>query len=441
MRKKHRLQFNIGLVIFGAIFIYLIIMMVLYITHRRVDTYQVISGPLTGNDTFTAFIARDEELVLSTGSGYVNHFFSDGSKAGKGQLVCSVSTSTLPLSGKVLTDTDYADFKKLASDFSRSFDMTNYRETYGFKQSVTNLIWDAESVNANSGTFYVASEDGYVSFSSDGYETFSESMLSVDMFRASDAYVATLPDKAEVVAGSALYRVIKGEEWSLYFPITDKQTVKLGSRDRVRVKFLKDGNTETGKLSYIMAGDQRYGKLTFSNGAVRYADLRFVNIELITNTESGLKIPLTSVVNKEFYTVPEELLCYSGDDGNDAGFYREVYSESGSRLTEFVAADLYAYTTDSDGKGYYYVDMSVFNAGDVLTNPLNSAKYTIGKTELLQGVYCVNKGYAVFRRINILDKNDEYCIVASNTSYGITRYDYIVRDASKVRENDIIYYS
>ena len=37
-----------------------------------------------------------------------------------------------------------------------------------------------------------------------------------------------------------------------------------------------------------------------------YIDSRFIDIELVTNNATGLKIPVTSVVNKEFYTIPDE---------------------------------------------------------------------------------------------------------------------------------------
>ena len=66
-------------------------------------------------------------------------------------------------------------------------------------------------------------------------------------------------------------------------------------------------------------------------------------------------------------------------------------------------------------------------------------KYVIGETDTLEGVYCINKGYAVFRRIEILDENEEYAIVSKNTTYGLSRYDHIVRNADKVKEEDILY--
>ena len=38
-----------------------------------------------------------------------------------------------------------------------------------------------------------------------------------------------------------------------------------------------------------------------------------------------------------------------------------------------------------------------------------------------------------------LDQNEEYAIISSNTSYGLSRYDHIVRNADKVSEQEILY--
>ena len=55
-------------------------------------------------------------------------------------------------------------------------------------------------------------------------------------------------------------------------------------------------------------------------------------------------------------------------------------------------------------------------------------RYTVGEKASLEGVYCINKGYAVFRTISIIDQNEEYCIVEAGTRYGISQFDYIVLD-------------
>ena len=57
----------------------------------------------------------------------------------------------------------------------------------------------------------------------------------------------------------------------------------------------------------------------------------------------------------------------------------------------------------------------------------------------LEGVYCINKGYAVFRKVVIIDQNEEYCIVESGTTYGIAQFDNIVSDSSTVKEEEILY--
>ena len=57
----------------------------------------------------------------------------------------------------------------------------------------------------------------------------------------------------------------------------------------------------------------------------------------------------------------------------------------------------------------------------------------------LEGVYCVDKGYAVFRKIEIIDQNEEYCIVATGTSYGLSLYDNIVLDSNTVQEDEILF--
>ena len=73
-----------------------------------------------------------------------------------------------------------------------------------------------------------------------------------------------------------------------------------------------------------------------------------------------------------------------------------------------------------------------------MIKPNSTMTYTIGDTASLEGVYCTNRGYAVFRKIEITDQNEEYCIVRSNTSYGLSQYDYIVRNGQDVKEEQIV---
>ena len=67
------------------------------------------------------------------------------------------------------------------------------------------------------------------------------------------------------------------------------------------------------------------------------------------------------------------------------------------------------------------------------------SKYTIGSDiGSLKGVYNINKGYAVFKQINILSENDEYAIVETKTRYGLSLYDHIALDGSKIKEDQAV---
>ena len=67
-------------------------------------------------------------------------------------------------------------------------------------------------------------------------------------------------------------------------------------------------------------------------------------------------------------------------------------------------------------------------------------RYQIGQTASLKGVYNINKGYSVFKQIEVLDSNDEYCTVKKNMKYGLSVYDHIVLDASIIEKEGVLIY-
>ena len=53
-------------------------------------------------------------------------------------------------------------------------------------------------------------------------------------------------------------------------------------------------------------------------------------------------------------------------------------------------------------------------------------------------MYCINKGYAVFRHIDVIYQSDEYSIIRNGTDYGISLYDHIALDGSTIIENAVV---
>ena len=62
--------------------------------------------------------------------------------------------------------------------------------------------------------------------------------------------------------------------------------------------------------------------MTFGHSMIRYATERYLDIELILEDESGLKIPKTAVTEKEFYIVPQDYITSGGGSNNTGVWYR-----------------------------------------------------------------------------------------------------------------------
>ena len=114
----------------------------------------------------------------------------------------------------------------------------------------------------------------------------------------------------KIEKGDSVYKLITSENWTLMVPLTDKMAASLAGRESIQVKFVKDGESQNGSLSIINVGDQKVAQIELVNGMTRYAEDRFLEVELVINTQSGLKIPVSSIVEKEFYTVPQRIFDF-----------------------------------------------------------------------------------------------------------------------------------
>ena len=114
---------------------------------------------------------------------------------------------------------------------------------------------------------------------------------------------------------------------------------------------------------------------------------------------------------------------------------RQCYLEDGTISVETMEVEVYYFDNESKE---YYLDSSILGLGENLYDAEGEETYTVSKRATLIGVYNMNKGYADFKQITVLYENDEYAIVKPNTKYGLSVYDYIVLDASTVRDDQFI---
>ena len=181
-------------------------------------------------------------------------------------------------------------------------------------------------------------------------------------------------------------------------------------------------------------GKKAFCSLLLTVSMVRYLSDRYLEVELGEDDQSGLKIPNTAIVSKEFLLVPADYIS-QGDNSSDSGVIKVTTDKRGRESVEFVSTDIY--DTDEE-KNLCYVEAESLAAGDVIQKPDASEQYTLGETGEKEGVYNMNRGYAVFRMIDPVEggSNEEYTIVKTGTSYGLSLYDRIALDGTSVAEGE-----
>lgn len=442
---------NIGMIFFSVMAIYIIISVITYMRRDHMVGYQVKEGALSTNNIYDAVAVRTEKIVTSDNAGYVNYFATEGGRVAVGNLVYTVDESGqlleyLKSQGSeevALGDEDLSELRSQIVNFDSSFDPQNFYTVYDFKVSIdgtvqklsnSSILQNIQSLNSSSGTlssigYKNAPDTGIVVYSIDGYEDLTLETMTLDKLDQKNYEKTQLINNTLVKAGDPVYKLCTSEEWSIIINEQDPERLQeFEDLEYIKVRFIKNQDESWGKVTtYTNVDGQSFVQLTFTNSMITFCRDRFLNVELITEDETGLKIPNSSIVNKSFFLIPKAYLINNND--NTSGVLREKYDEQGNATTEFVSLNVYN-ETDTE----YYIDTDTLRAGDTLIKPDSNERYTVSKTDTLIGVYNINKGYADFRQVKILYQNDEYAIVRSNTMYGLNVYDYIVLDSSTVEE-------
>ncbi len=443
------LNINIGIVLFALIFIYIIICIYSYFNTKHIIGYEVKEGSLSSDNIYTAIAIRQEQLVEATNAGYVNYFATEGARVGVGNLVYTIDESGqlldyLKSQGTEefqLSNEDLSELRTQIVNYASGFSEDQFYTVYDFKTSLdgtvqklsnTSILQNIQSLNSGSGTlqsinYYYSPLSGIVVYSTDGYEDLTLNTVTADMFDQSDYEKTQLINNALVESGDVVYKVCTDENWSIVIKEDDAEKVQeLIDLEYVKVRFLKNQYESWGQVStYTNADGDTFVELSFTNSMLTFCKDRYLNVELITEEQTGLKIPNTSISEKSFFIVPKDYVT-KGTDGND-GVLRVTYDDNGQETTEFVTTTIYNEEDEN-----YYLDDSTLRAGDVLVKLDSNDRFTVSEKDSLVGVYNINKGYPDFKQIIILYQNSEYSIVKSNTNYGLNVYDYIVLDASTI---------
>lgn len=438
-KKKFKWNLDIGIVIFGMVILYLAANFVVYLSTPHIAAYEIREGSIITDTAYTGFAVRSEKVFYSSSGGYVSYLVNEGEKAAVGDFIYSVSKEEPADSVAALPSSVSSGKRKeltaKTQKFNIAYDPANFASVYDFSYECKSSLLDYMSTSGSTGGFVpagaqAAENDGILAFTIDGYEDITPDSFTVSCLDRSSYTKKDVRAQKKIKKGEPVYKLIRDDAWYLYIELSDKTAAELKDASSLTVLFKKDNESVTGKLSVSKIDGKNIACLEFSNSVVRYANDRYLDVELLFDHQSGLKIPRSAVVEKEFYSVPDSYIS-KDKKTNSYGVY--VKEEEGGK-TSFCPVDIYY-----SANGYSYVPMSALQEDAVLSNPDTKDTFRVGKTKKLKGVYNINKGYAVFRLIYILNGNDTYYIVKEGTDYGLYNYDQIVLYGSKVKEDDIVF--
>ncbi|MCR5595011.1 MAG: hypothetical protein K6G12_04130 [Lachnospiraceae bacterium] len=443
---------NIGIFVFLFILIELIVAISGYVNNKHISPYEVRKGSLYTNSLYTGIAVRNEEIVTATDSGYVNYYVREGQHIAVGDLVYTVDetgrlsdTAADTTEENHMTDADLARIRTDISGFSSTFKEDYFSEVYSFKNAINSKavelsnydvlssISDISDINSSLVHYKYSSAYGVISYMYDGYEDKTLDTITAADFDQSEYTYTQLAANELVSNGDTVYKLCTNEDWMIVIQTDPETAALLMEMEYVEVRFTRNQYTSWASVSeHIDAEGNYFIGLSFTNSMITFAEDRFINIELLLDNSSGLKIPNSAIATKDFYIVPKEFITI-GSSGKQ-GVMRETTDDEGNKTVEFIETSIYS-ETETD----YYLDNIELRNGDLIYKPDSDETYIIRLTDSLQGVYNINKGYAEFKEVKILYSNDDYSIVKPNTVYGLNEYDYIVLDSTTVLDGETLY--
>lgn len=457
-KKRSHIHLNLGTIVFLVIIIYLTAYVLSYLGKEKLAIYEVSESDISDTIQGTGIIVRDEKLVSTEQDGYVNYYIKDGSRIKANGIVYTIDTTgkiqsylnELMQNKSTVNDTEKKQIFEELKTFSEGYSDDNFSEVYETKNEINHeLMSYTDTIIADNkekleekygkGCYVEVESDlsGLVSFASDGLEELTEASVTKKRFE-NKSKMKDLRSTEKLSAGSPVYRIVTGQRWKLILSVNEEDYNRMNNlrsenKNTVQVTFQKDNFVTTVPYMCQKKTDGYYITLTFDNYVQRYLNQRFLSVELLLSETDGLKIPSSSLVTKKVYKIPQKYLTRGSNSSSSSQVNVMTTNKKGVKVLTQVPVTVYR-TEDI----YVLISTDGLKDGDIISNLDMTETYTLRQTKDIQGVFMVNRGYAVFKPVVILERNEDYCIVSAEESK-LELYDRVILNSDTIKENQVIY--
>ena len=432
--------FKVLFIILVIIGLYIVFNFVKIFNNKNVKIYEVTIGEIVNVDRHKGFIYRDESIATCINNGYINFYVANAERVNRGAFIYTINDSPSVVQSFELNSADKKNIRQNIKMYNNNITDYDFSNIYNAKDSLNGLINEINLVkqleNIDIEKEIDAKEKGYakyaglVSFIIDGYESSKIENYSDEIIKKYDS-VKVSTQKKEVVSGDNIYKIIKNPEFSIAFD-SSYDYDNYQKSNNVYVKFVYENVTTNGRIESFIGNDgKKHFKLKITDYPEKFIDKRIVEFEIENKKISGYKVPIKSLVSKNCYMIPKTMVEKDVETNEDI-FYKVGVNGVREKFTCNIS---------KEDTNYYYISiddsLSKLKYGDVLINRYNDT-YSLSEVTQLNGVYNMNKGYAIFKNVDIIDKTNEYAIVKKQTANGISLYDHICLNASDIKEGDLI---
>lgn len=451
VKYKRPSRFHFITIVFGAILVYLVVQLVGYLTQNKIQVFEV-EPPITSSvdSSYTGIITRTETNYYMDTAGYTNYYIREGKKVRIGSTVLTIDATGeyskllagIYANGVEMNEDSLASIKSALETASQNFSAMNMEEISEQKYYINASVMEMLNVSAKeqleqegvvSGfTEIQASSSGFIMYQTDNYGDLTPESVTMECFNQKNWKKEVSHPGEFQQAGQFAYKCIADDSFVITFPISEEDEALYAEKQYLRVRLDELEVSVNGAFSIITSPDNvQMGVIRLSKYGSSYLDQRFIDFSIVEKNITGLKVPISAVVEKSFFAIPKEYLTKGGEKSVNG-----VNRQADGSNTTFVSTAIMGETETQ-----YYIDSDEIQQGDIIVKPESTEQYTIGETAAVTGVYNVNQGYCVFQTANILGTTDDerYYIVNGTNTNGISAYDRIVLDASQATEGAILY--
>ncbi|WP_105619612.1 HlyD family efflux transporter periplasmic adaptor subunit [Vallitalea okinawensis] len=463
VKKKLKKDRFIAIMTILFIVVYLSYALINFLTLEELTYVTAVSGNINEITSVPGVITRNENVVSTNLSGYIEYLYIEGEKIPTNSVVARISdqyygtiidTKIEDVNNEILTSSGALDTIKyndeliainkdievLLKNYVTLNESKMFDEVYDLSKELDGLLYERYETyiveNNKALNEMIASKEGYekqlqsthqlivndqsgiISYSYDGYEALQYQNMTRDFL---EEYENTNSDirlePHEISKDTLVYKFISSQDWYLTIFMEEPWDYEIG--DRIEVSINEDIPIRGQLIEYGSDKKGYKATLAFNDRIHDYLNHRIVDVTIDEVSIEGIKIPNSCFKDNELLGIPYSYILKSN---GIKGVIRRGVEED-----EFIQIDIVY--TDQD---YAYIERSksLIQYNDLLIPDQKEASeasdYRVNYSITIPGVYVVNKGYEEFRVVEVIYQNDEYAIIANNTSYGVRTYDRIL---------------